>query len=374
MGAGCCSPNNTNNPNQTGSSKQLFPPKLDAHLDWNVRIEALNDRGTSLFSQLFDDFKCLDVQICSSFEAWTESPIYFKKLNSIIFSSPSNGNLYSFDLKSKNTSILLENAGIFGGIYNDDEIPFDELKESGPNGICIGLDDKIIMNQLALRRIIAFDPINIDKNNIIIISDQYENKKLNSPNDVTLSPDGKCIYFTDPPYGLQKKEDNGFQESFNRSKLGFQGIYRMDLENINNKRREPKLIINDMIGPNGLVITNDKKYLIVSNTTNKNDLDPYWNVYKINNNNNDELYELIKRIDFKMMEDSSKNYSAMDGLEIYNDEILFAVGPNGICLIDLINFEMVGRINIDHKISNIHIHNGYIYVTSQDHLFRIKLK
>ena len=53
--------------------------------------------------------------------------------------------------------------------------------------------------------------------------------------------------------------------------------------------------------------------------------------------------------------------------------ILLAVCPGGICLIDLFEFEIVGRISIDHLISNIHIHDGWIYVTSQDNLFRIEL-
>jgi gluconolactonase len=33
-----------------------------------------------------------------------------------------------------------------------------------------------------------------------MIADSYNGKRLNSPNDVVLDPDGS-IWFTDPPYG-----------------------------------------------------------------------------------------------------------------------------------------------------------------------------
>lgn len=33
-----------------------------------------------------------------------------------------------------------------------------------------------------------------------VLADKYHGKRLNSPNDVTMLPDGS-IFFTDPPYG-----------------------------------------------------------------------------------------------------------------------------------------------------------------------------
>ena len=40
---------------------------------------------------------------------------------------------------------------------------------------------------------------------MVTVADQYQGKRLNSPNDVVVKSDG-AIYFTDPPYGIQPEE------------------------------------------------------------------------------------------------------------------------------------------------------------------------
>jgi gluconolactonase len=48
------------------------------------------------------------------------------------------------------------------------------------------------------------------------IVDRFEGSRLNSPNDLTVAPDG-TIYFTDPPYGIQD----------NQRELSFMGVFRI---------------------------------------------------------------------------------------------------------------------------------------------------
>jgi gluconolactonase len=38
-----------------------------------------------------------------------------------------------------------------------------------------------------------------------VLVDHYMGKRLNTPNDCVLGPDGS-IYFTDPPYGLRQPQ------------------------------------------------------------------------------------------------------------------------------------------------------------------------
>eukprot|EP01083_Nonionella_stella_P272593 924480_1 len=238
------------------------------------------------------------------------------------------------NLHTKTTTLFIENAGEFGGIYDQNthgNIPLHECSECGPNGMTIGingLENHIILNQLALNRVIAFDPTDINEDNIIIIADNYKGTQLNSPNDITITNNGKYIYFTDPTFGLQKDGDTGFTNSFSRSALGFQGVYRIDADDINNAI----LVVNDMEGPNGLAVTNDNKYLIIANTGSVNGWKPYWNIYKIKCNNKNEYYKLYKTIYFNMgiLEWNSWKVGAplTDGMEVYNDEILLAVCPN----------------------------------------------
>ena len=50
-----------------------------------------------------------------------------------------------------------------------------------------------------------------------VLADNYMGKKLNSPNDLALHPNGD-VYFTDPPYGLAKGD---------KRELDFTGVFRI---------------------------------------------------------------------------------------------------------------------------------------------------
>ncbi len=73
-----------------------------------------------------------------------------------------------------------------------------------------------------------------------VIADKFNGKRLNSPNDIVVHPDGS-IWFTDPPYGI-----NGAYEGFKADKEIKEGIYRVD------KSGQMTLISDEMSGPNGI--------------------------------------------------------------------------------------------------------------------------
>ena len=53
------------------------------------------------------------------------------------------------------------------------------------------------------------------------LADRFQGKRLNSPNDAVYRSSGD-LYFTDPPYGLLKLNDDPAKE------LGHNGVYRLD--------------------------------------------------------------------------------------------------------------------------------------------------
>lgn len=81
------------------------------------------------------------------------------------------------------------------------------------------------------------------------VVDQFEGKKLNSPNDLVLRSDG-TIYFTDPPYGIQPQQQE----------LAFQGVFRVD------PGGKISLVADDFDRPNGIVLAPDEKTLYVADT------------------------------------------------------------------------------------------------------------
>lgn len=84
---------------------------------------------------------------------------------------------------------------------------------------------------------------------VVAIAETCEGKRLNSPNDITVSSDG-TIYFTDPPYGVA----SGDRE------IDFQGVYYIKQDG------QVRLGYSGMNRPNGLALSPDEKILYVSDT------------------------------------------------------------------------------------------------------------
>ncbi len=87
---------------------------------------------------------------------------------------------------------------------------------------------------------------------ISVLMDQYQGKRLNSPNDVVVKSDGS-VWFTDPPFGLLSDYE-GFIAA---SEVG-QHVYRLDPTN-----GEATLVADDILAPNGLCFSPDETILYV---------------------------------------------------------------------------------------------------------------
>src|SRR5436190_3134470 len=101
------------------------------------------------------------------------------------------------------------------------------------------------------RRVVRYEP----NGTVTVIADKFEGKRLNSPNDIAVHPDGS-IWFTDPIYGIR-----GNYEGFKSESEVKPGLYRFDP-----KSGELALITDEMNGPNGLCFSPDRKILYVADT------------------------------------------------------------------------------------------------------------
>ena len=108
----------------------------------------------------------------------------------LLFSDPNTNVIYKYDPNMGNVSIYMTKTGYTG-------MDIGEYGQPGSNGLAIDNQGRLIVCQHGNRRIIQ----NEIKGHMTVLSDKYNGKRFNSPNDVVIKSNND-IYFTDPPYGL----------------------------------------------------------------------------------------------------------------------------------------------------------------------------
>ncbi len=87
------------------------------------------------------------------------------------------------------------------------------------------------------------------------ITDKFEGKRLNSPNDIVVHPDGS-LWFTDPIYGI-----NGNYTGFRAAQENKESVYRVD-----SKTGQIARVSDEFPGPNGICFSPDYKKLYIAYT------------------------------------------------------------------------------------------------------------
>jgi len=205
-------------------------------------------------------------------------------------------------------SIFLRKSGFAGQIVRPIPrvIPMDHLTDYliGSNGLTLDHEGRLIICEHGNRRVERLER----DGRRTILADRFEGKRLNSPNDIVVKSDGS-VYFTDPPYGLPKMDQDPQKE------LPFNGVYR-----IAGKKLE--LLTRDMSAPNGLAFTPDEKYLYVDDSVKKNIL----------------RYEVLPNgtlANATVFLDMSKTgiEGVPDGIKVDTKGNVYCAGPGGIWVI-----------------------------------------
>src|SRR6185436_18590847 len=101
------------------------------------------------------------------------------------------------------------------------------------------------------RRVARYEP----DGTITTIADKFQGKRLNSPNDIVVHPDGG-IWFTDPIYGIR-----GEYEGFKGEQETKEAVYRVDP-----KTGQIAKVTDEVGEPNGICFSPDYKRLYVADT------------------------------------------------------------------------------------------------------------
>jgi gluconolactonase len=112
------------------------------------------------------------------------------------------------------------------------------------NGLTRDLQGRVISAEHATRRVTREDP----DGSMTVVANNFQGKRLLRPNDVIVKSDG-AIYFTDPGGPLAPDQFD----------VTTSGVYRVsaDLGTIS-------LIVDDLVGPNGLAFSPDESILYVN--------------------------------------------------------------------------------------------------------------
>jgi gluconolactonase len=119
------------------------------------------------------------------------------------------------------------------------------------NGNTFDFEGRQLSCEHAGRRVARYEP----NGTVTVIADRYQGKKLNSPNDIVVHPDGG-IWFTDPTYGIM-----GNFEGFKAEQELPMAVYRVD-----GKSGQIDKISDEFGAPNGICFSPDYKKLYVADT------------------------------------------------------------------------------------------------------------
>ena len=101
-----------------------------------------------------------------------------------------------------------------------------------------------------------------------VLAEQFQGKRLNSPNDIVVKSDGS-IYFTDPPYAIQPstpgmpRPAGWWTAPIPGKELPYNGVYRLTPDG------NLHLLVDDFALPNGLAFSPDESILYVDDSAHK---------------------------------------------------------------------------------------------------------
>lgn len=209
---------------------------------------------------------------------------------------------------------------------------------SNSNGLAATADGRLLIAQHKSRRLVRLE----NDDSMTTLASRYDGKRLNSPNDIAVHPDGS-IYFTDPFFGITPEQEE----------LGFYGVYCIE------PNGQLRLLEADLDQPNGIAFSPDFDKLYISTSFNRE----VW------------VYDVVDLdLNNKKLFASQTNYEgASDGMVTGPDGNLYLAGPDGVWIYAP-NGELEKIIPVPGQTSNVAWGpeaGKTLFVTSEDAVYRI---
>jgi gluconolactonase len=198
------------------------------------------------------------------------------------------------------------------------------------NGNTRDRQGRLITCEHGARRVTRTEP----DGSITVLVDQFQGKKLNSPNDVVVKSDG-TVWFTDPPYGILSDYEGHVAEG----EYGGCYVFRFDPAT-----GALDAVVEDFNKPNGIAFSPDesKLYVVDTGRSHSPDGEHHIRVFSVDNqgrlSGGEVFAEVSPGIPDGLRVDLHGNIwtSAGDGVQCY--------APDGVCL---------GKITVPEPVSNL---------------------
>ena len=158
---------------------------------------------------------------------FTEGPVWLPKEEKLVFSDIPGAKLMEWSQK--------EGLKLF-------------RKSPNPNGNLLDREGRLLTCRHGARDIVRTEK----DGELTVLCDSFEEKRLNSPNDVAVRSDG-TLWFTDPPWGLP-----GYREG--REQAG-NYVFRLDP-----KTKKITAVLKDAGMPNGIAFSPDERHIYIADT------------------------------------------------------------------------------------------------------------
>lgn len=258
------------------------------------------------------------IEVIAQGFTWTEGPVWVKDGGYLLFSDIPRNSIFRWDEKN-GVKLFLSPSGYTGRDFYG--------LEPGANGLVIDPQGRLVCCEHGDRRVSVLTKGG-GKRTLV---DNYQGKRLNSPNDACFKSNGD-LYFTDPPYGLPQRELDPLRE------LDFFGVYRLSTDG------KLTLLTTEMTRPNGIAFSPDEKTLYVAQSDPKAAL---WKAFPVKEDGT--LGE--SRLFYDATDQVGKLPGLPDGLKTDVNGNVFATGPGG-CYIFTPEGKVLGRIDTGQRTAN----------------------
>jgi gluconolactonase len=273
--------------------------------------------------------KNLNLKQIHTGSVWTEGPCYLRKSNKVVWSDIPNNRMLSFDFNK--VEIFRSPSNFSNGNTTDNQ-------------------GNLVTCEHGARRVTTTDQNGV----ITLIADEYNEKRLNSPNDVCIHSNG-TIFFTDPPYGIiNPKRVEGFP---GKMMYGGCNVFKYDP-----KTKLLEAVVIDLERPNGIALSLDESHLFISNTGETK----YIRRYDINKN-----LKISKPIEFI----KSDPEHVLDGFRFDIDNNLWSSCGKGVACYAP-SGEQIGYIKIPEIVSNVDFggpEGNTLFITASTSFYMVNL-